>query len=162
MVHSLGITRSILEKLCIYRTIAHAVSLLTDPYFDYEHSWDGNNYSLQDSQGGKSTISFFKGLVVGAFRNENLPQDFKSAVSLLEGADEKFIELAKSEAFEYLLDDLNGEVQPFVMTTFWGEEEIFSNDSLDDFNLKSNNLLDFIFWNEKNRRGIWKKVMNFL
>ncbi|MGG4154302.1 hypothetical protein [Peribacillus muralis] len=43
---------------CILASIAHAIMVTEYPDFFYEHSWDDNNYNVQDGQGTRGTISF--------------------------------------------------------------------------------------------------------
>ncbi|MCL2114583.1 MAG: hypothetical protein FWH31_11680 [Streptococcaceae bacterium] len=169
MVYSLGITRIDLQKSCLYASISHAISLLKYPELDYEQSWDGINYNQVNGQGARGTISFSEGVVVGAFRNENLHQSYKPADTYLEGADEKTKMLAKNETFLYLLDDLslyvsdkgNTDIKPVITTAFWGDDEIFSNDTVEDFELHSDNLLDFAFSNEEKQKEYWKEYYEF-
>lgn len=40
------------------------------PDLSSEHSWDGMNYNVQDSSGGRGTITFDGSYCVGAFRVE--------------------------------------------------------------------------------------------
>lgn len=52
----LQMTFNELYERCIYSSIAHAVANLRFPFFSYEQSWDGDNFSFKpDSEG---TISF--------------------------------------------------------------------------------------------------------
>jgi len=55
---------------CILVTIAHAISSACYPEFLYEHSWDGINYSVQDSARARGTITFHEDYCVGAFRDD--------------------------------------------------------------------------------------------
>ena len=55
---------------CILSGIAHAIAVAKFPEISYEHSWDGINYNIQNSEGIRGTITFGKKLCVAAFRNE--------------------------------------------------------------------------------------------
>ena len=46
MKTKLNITCDELYDNCIYSSIAHAVANLKNPFFSYEQSWDGINYSF--------------------------------------------------------------------------------------------------------------------
>ncbi|MDR0299530.1 MAG: hypothetical protein LBI13_05540 [Streptococcaceae bacterium] len=170
MVYPLKITKTNLQNFCLYASIAHAISLLKYPEFDYEQSWDGVNYSQVNGQGARGTISFSEKIVVGAFRNENLHQSYKPADNYLVGADEKFKKLAEDETFLYLLDDVSlyvpkkikTDIKPVITTAFWGDNDgIFSNDSIEDFKLRSDGLLDFVFLDIKSQREYWKETYEF-
>ncbi|SFH40308.1 hypothetical protein SAMN04487776_1133 [Priestia megaterium] len=56
---------------CMLSSIAHAISVAQYPEFANEQSWDGDNYSMQDSQGGRGTITFNQHYCVAAFRDDN-------------------------------------------------------------------------------------------
>ena len=51
--YKLHIDREQLWKGCVLNSIAHAINVAHCPDFSHESSWDGFNYSMQDSQGGQ-------------------------------------------------------------------------------------------------------------
>ncbi|GAB2024487.1 hypothetical protein [Lactovum odontotermitis] len=165
MTYLLNIQRMNLKTACLYAIIAHAISLLKNPELDYEQSWDGINYSQVNGQGARGTVSFSEQIVVGVFRNENLHQSYRPAENYIAGADKKFEELAENETFQYLLDDLSHyspgsgkkEIKPVITTAFWGEDELLSNDTVAEFKLHSDGLLDFAFLNQKEQKEYWKE-----
>ncbi len=120
---------------CILATIAHAIMVARYPELSNEHSWDGINYSLQDSAGMRGTITFQnENMCVGAFRNDEstrLQGNFKSAEHYFQGAPEEIITIAKAESLQYLLEIVQGNTIPLITTAFWGiGNEIFSTDSI--------------------------------
>jgi len=116
---------------CMLSSIAHAISVAQYPEFANEHSWDGDNYSTQDSQGGRGTITFNQHYCVAAFRDDNSSRigKHKNALEYLKEAPEEIQKLAESEALQYLLDDIDGSIIPVITTAFWCiEEEVYSQD----------------------------------
>lgn len=132
---------------CILAGIAHAIMVAHYPSIANEHSWDGLNYSVQDSAGTRGTVTFSDDLCVGAFRNDKSDraraENLKYAVEYLWNAPPDIIELAEKETFMYLLDYLDGGLQPFITTAFWGNEKgLKINDTFDDFIEYGGRLLD--------------------
>lgn len=118
---------------CILASVAHAIMVAHYPELSYEHSWDGDNYSVVDDSGGRGTITFKDNYFVGAFRNENFPRiDISTAIDFFTGAPKDIIELAKNETLEYLLEeDEDGTISPFITTGIWGDNDtITSNDNI--------------------------------
>lgn len=163
MPYNFNLTKEATHSRVLYSSIAHAVSLSKYPELSYEQSWDGNNFSIQDGSGVRGTISFTDELIVGAFRSDRMIERNKvEASSYLKGASSQIISYAENETFRYLLDNVNDVVAPSVTTVFFGEnEEIYSTDSLDDFKLLTDNLVDFLFLNEKENRNYWIEQYEF-
>ncbi|MDE7293147.1 MAG: hypothetical protein K2N72_01855 [Oscillospiraceae bacterium] len=115
------ITVEDLYQRCIYAAIAHGIMNGKFPDFSAEQSWDGSNYSFQDFCGVRGTVSFCDKGFVCLFRNDrNFIIGAENICStLLKGADEKILGLARNEAMLYLLDDNNGTVAPAASAAFW-------------------------------------------
>lgn len=126
-----------LRNGCILASIAHAIMVLDYPQLDYEQSWDGNNYSIQDGEGCRGTISFASSFCVGAFRNDKNPPISYS--KYLENIPTNVKLLAESDALQYLLENLNNNVVPVVTHMFWGNETMVTiennSDELDKLGL---------------------------
>ncbi|MFC3746072.1 hypothetical protein [Paenibacillus sp. GCM10012306] len=147
---------------CTFAAIAHAIMVAHFPKSSNEHSWDGMNYSVQDSMGTRGTITFSPNYVVAAFRNDKSERvsanKFAEAINYFHGAPIEVIELAKSETLQYLLDDIDGNVKPLITTAFWGTSiKSYSLDSLEELNdhgafLLENQLMDF-----ENSLESWKE-----
>lgn len=93
------------------------------------------NYSIQNSEGIRGTITFAKDNCVAVFRNENSERLDKN-ISYLEyfkNAPVDVLRLAETEVLQYLLENVNENSQPVITTAFWGNEVIKSDDKLDDF-----------------------------
>lgn len=58
--YKLHIDREQLWKGCVLNSIAHAINVAHCPDFSHESSWDGFNYSMQDSQGDKGQLRFIR------------------------------------------------------------------------------------------------------
>ncbi len=92
----------------ILMSIAHAIFIADAPELAYENSWEGCNYSLNNSQGSRGTITFDSNFYVAVFRNDAVGTDGISANEYLTHAPKEIIELAEKEAFQYMLDEVNG------------------------------------------------------
>lgn len=123
---------------CILAGIAHAMMIAHYPIVANEHSWDGCNYSVQDSAGSRGTVTFSEKYCVGAFRNENTkratPQGYKIAAEYLWNTPIDILKAAQDGALQYLLDFMDDGAVPVITTAFWGDDKGFHiNDTYDDF-----------------------------
>lgn len=118
-----------LTKGSILVTIAHALSLANGTDFSHELSWDGPNYSRQDSQGTRGTITFAGSSLVGVFRDdhsERAPWRSRGNYRLddfFTGIDEQLLALARTGALQYVFDEYNEEVGPIITAAFWSKGE---------------------------------------
>ncbi|EJR94364.1 hypothetical protein IKG_04872 [Bacillus cereus VD200] len=69
--YKLHIDREQLWKGCVLKSIAHAINVAHCPDFSHESSWDGFNYSMQDSQGGQGTITFHPNYTIVCLQDVN-------------------------------------------------------------------------------------------
>lgn len=146
---------------CILASIAHAIMVAHYPDFANEHSWDGMNYSTQDSEGARATITFRDNYYVGAIRDDN-SERLSEKTKLLKyteyfnEASQEIKQLAEQEALQYLLEDVDGTTTPLITTAFWGNEyETVSNDKYDDFNQNGGFLLERQVMNLENSIESW-------
>ena len=116
---------------CVFAAIVHAVTAGEYPELNYEHSWDGINYCMNDSQGCRATITFHPDYIIAVFQdmskydfNMDLRMDIQE---LLTEMPEDILELARAEALQYVLEDINGEIQPVITAAFWGTWEGLSS-----------------------------------
>ena len=92
---------------------------------DYELSWDGPNYSRQDSQGTYGTITFAEDGLVGVFRDEHSPRAPRHSeaeydlAQRLSGMPSDLVALAEREALQYVFDEYQGQVGPIITAAFW-------------------------------------------
>lgn len=148
-INQIAIDPKGLYEGCLLAAIAHAVTVGEYPELNYEHSWDGINYSMNDSQGCRGTISFDEHWIVAAFRDENVLNECKDASEFFKGAESGIKKLAEKETLQYLLADVNGVAKPVITTAFWGSwDTLYSCQSLDDFisnggHILSNQLREF-------------------
>lgn len=120
---------------CILSSIAHAVSVAEYPELANEHSWDGFNYNIQDNSGGRGTLTFHSKYLVAAFRDDNGEriENSQDALMYFQDAPSEVKEIATTETLQYLLDDLDGQLQPSITTAFWSVgDKIYSQDDLSD------------------------------
>ncbi len=140
-----GITSKELYNYCLLRGISHAMWNGIFYELCYESSWDSYNYSMNNSQGSRGTITFKNNNVFGAFRNDdvdnivNLEDDLKIVPSDL-------IQVAKTEALQYLLNNNeNGETVPIITTFLWYVgEKIYLSHSEDEFQELSGGFLEYM------------------
>lgn len=131
---------------CMLATISHAVMVGEYPELSSEHSWDGINYNIQDLAGCKGTITFFNDSFVGVFQSashiniENY--SLENVSELLKDADEDIVRIAKEEALQYVLEDVNGDVIPVISAVFWGiDNQIYGSFSYDEIMEKGGYIL---------------------
>ena len=114
----------------VLATIAHAIGMAADPLLSYELSWDGPNYSRQDSQGTRGTLTFTPVAVVAVFRDDNSPRapwNMDGEYHLetyFRGIPEDLMLLAYSETLQYMLEEYGGETSPIVTAAFWLQKDI--------------------------------------
>lgn len=130
---------------CILAGIAHAIMVAHYPEMANEQSWDGLNYSVQDSMGQRGTVSFRGSQCVAAFRNDKSERVSKviEASKFFQGANEEILNLANSEALQYLLDEIDGNTMPFITTAFWGDYDLYSNDTIEELICNGGSLLEY-------------------
>lgn len=119
--------RSQLWQGAILHTIAHAIFVASNPMLAHELSWDGSNYSRQDSQGSRGTVTFGTDCVVGAFFDEH---SFRSPYqqssdydwhTLFASAPLDLRTLAEKEALQYVLDEYKGNTMPVITAALWSD-----------------------------------------
>lgn len=162
-LHRILLEKEQLWKGCILASIAHAIIVAHFPDESNEHSWDGFNYSVQDSAGSRGTITFSKDYYVAAFRDDNSERlnkkiDINEYKSYFNGAPNALVELANKEALQYLLDEVNGNVVPLKTTAFWGnEKETFSNDTFEKIHNNGGFLIDRQLLDIEDAFNSWKE-----
>jgi len=133
--YKLHIDKEGLWNGCILKSIADAIFVAHAPDFAHESSWDGINYSMQDSQGGQGTITFHPKYTIVCLQDVNSERidDWIDAANYFEGAPLEVIEIAKEEALQYVLEEVEGETVPFITTAFWIEDSgAYSIDSFEE------------------------------
>lgn len=122
-----------LYKACILSSLTHAVAVGMYPELNYEHSWDKINYSMNDSEGCRATITFHKDYIIAVFQDSRCVNANINALDFFEGAPQEIIELAKKETLQYVLDNVEGLVKPVISSAFWGDwEALYSISSFDE------------------------------
>jgi hypothetical protein len=134
---------SLIRDNAVLTAIAHAVSTLKFPDFSFTHSWDGSNYSVNNAQGARGTVSFLDGeelSMVGAFFDESCAKNpFSNGGEMFTSLLERELptslkDLASQEAFMYLLQEWNGGTVPIVTALCWGTGvDVSCCDSIDEF-----------------------------
>ncbi|MEJ9115911.1 hypothetical protein LAV76_24410 [Bacillus paramobilis] len=133
--YKLHIDKEQLWKGCILKSIANAIFVAHAPDFSHESSWDGFNYSMQDSQGGRGTITFHPDYTIVCLQDVNSERidEWIDAANYFEGAPSEVIDIAKEEALQYVLEEVEGETVPFITAAFWIEESgAYSIDSFEE------------------------------
>ncbi|HHK5536779.1 TPA: hypothetical protein ACQUHH_005320 [Bacillus mobilis] len=133
--YKLHINREQLWKGCILKSIANAIFVAHAPDFSHESSWDGCNYNMQDTQGGRGTITFHPNYTIVCLQDVNSERidEWIDAKNYFEGAPSEVIDIAKEEALQYVLEEVEGETVPFITTAFWIEDSgAYSIDSFEE------------------------------
>ena len=122
-----------LYRGCMHAALAHAIAVGIYPEMDYEHSWDGMNYNMNNGQGCRATITFHSQYIVGVFQDVSAYCGYKDARIFFEGASNDIIDVANAEALQYVLDDVQGETKPLITAAFWGSwKQLFSNQTISE------------------------------
>ena len=116
------VTKDVLFSGCLVASIAHAIMTNVYPELSYEQSWDGMNYSIQDSSGLRGTISFTTDYCVGAVRNDRGILFIGEETRLLmKGFPDAVLQKAKTDTLDYLLLEKHGVIQPCITSMFWAD-----------------------------------------
>lgn len=119
---------------CIFMSVAHAVTVGEYPELNYEHSWDNINYCMNNSQGCRGTITFDKKYIIAVFQDLKARKPYQDAMNYFKGAPEVIVELAKTEALQYVLENIDGKTTPYITAAFWGTwDELYSTLEYDEF-----------------------------
>lgn len=143
------ITKTDIYRGCMIASISHAIMTNIYPELSYEQSWDGVNYSIQNSSGLRGTITFDNEFCVVAIRNEmsNHVVGEKGIQEYMRSFPLNVLQIAHEETLQYLLLEMNGVVSPYISSMFWVDaaglhyEEKFSNVIKEDFALLENIVL---------------------
>ena len=118
---------------CMFAAIIHAVLVGEYPEVNHEHSWDGFNYSMNNSQGCRATITFHPQCVIAVFQDSQKINLSKNVYDYINNMPKDILKIAEEEALLYVLDNINGETKPVITAAFWGTwDELYSNQSWDD------------------------------
>lgn len=102
--------------------IGHAIMTAHYPELAHEHSWDGQSYSAQDSQGTRCTVTFSGDRCIAGFRDDRINRNgLTRALEFFRGASPEILQLAESETLQYLLELIDGRPTPSITAAFWIE-----------------------------------------
>lgn len=143
------VTKTDIYRGCLIASISHAIMTNVYPELSYEQSWDGANYSIQNSSGMRGTITFENDFCVGAIRNERSSSIVGGEFiqECMRSFPSNVICKAYEETLQYLLLEKDGIVAPYVTSVFWADyyalyyEEKFIDSIKEDFALFENILL---------------------
>lgn len=131
-----------LYKGCIFCSVAHAVTAGEYPELNYEHSWDGLNYCMNNSKGCRGTITFGKKYIVAVFQDKSAKIPYRDAMEYFKGAPKAIVELAEAESLLYVLENMDGGTKPCITAAFWGTwEELYSTLTYDEIMKNSAHIL---------------------
>ena len=109
-----------LHEGCLQAAITHAVAVGLFPELNYEHSWDSMNYCMNDSQGCRATITFHDKYIIAVFQDIHKLDWKRNALDFFIDAPDELIKIAKDEALQYVLQEVDGEIKPIITAAFWG------------------------------------------
>jgi len=117
----MNITYEQLFSGCLLSSIAHAIMTNAYPELSYEQSWDGNNYSIQDGNGRRATISFLDNCCIGAVSSEHgtTIQGLGAIKECLLDFPADLQLVAETETLQYLLVEHDNMIIPSVTSLFW-------------------------------------------
>jgi len=142
---------------CIQAAVAHAVAVGMYPELNYEHSWDGINYCINDSGGCKAAITFHKEYIVAVFQDIHSADKALDALSFFDGASREIISLAKNEALQYMLEDVEGLIKPVITAAFWGTwSRLYSTGNLNDIIENGGHIIDFQLQSYGDAMDAWR------
>ena len=123
----MNITKKRLYQGCLIASLSHAIMTNIYPELAYEQSWDDNNYSIQDSQGLRGTITFESDYCIGAFRNDNsiFAGNANFPDIILSDFPSDIIDNARKETLQYMLIEDAGIVFPSITSFFWADNTTF-------------------------------------
>jgi len=128
-----------LYENCLLAAAEHALYVLKHPFFAYEQSWDGNNYSFAIGT-VRGTISFDleNDIFAGAVRQDDSARcklyPDHDTMTYFEQAPDNVKALAEQETIQYLFDEVDGVEKSMITAAFWGVDgELFIPDAPDDF-----------------------------
>ena len=156
----MNITRLMIFKGCLIASIAHAIMTNIYPELSYEQSWDGSNYSIQNTSGIRGTITFESDYCIGAIRDDSsdciVSEDgigkYMSDFPL------KIVRKAYDETLQYLLLDTNGYITPCITSIFYADDtDIYFDTNLNE-NIKSDfALFEGVILSEEKAIDLWKE-----
>lgn len=118
---------------CLFAAVIHAIMVGEYPELNYEHSWDGFNYSMNNSQGCVGTVTFHPQYIAAVFRDNSKIIPGKSAYDYLYDIPGTIMQVAESETLQYVLEDVGGEAKPVITAAFWGTwEELTGSQAWDE------------------------------
>lgn len=118
---------------CLFAAIVHAIMVGEYPELNYEHSWDGFNYSMNNSQGCRGTVTFHPQYIAAVFQDNSKIIPDKDAYDYLYDMPDNILRVAESEALQYVLENMDGEIKPVITSAFWGTwEELTGSQGWDD------------------------------
>jgi hypothetical protein len=117
-----------LHEGCVLATIAHAVASLSYPELAAEQSWTGPSYNVQDSAGTLGTITFHAAGIFGAFFDVRSSRAARAneVTAHLDDTPEPLL-VARDETLQFLLQDVDGRVQPVITSAFWSEADLLAS-----------------------------------
>lgn len=146
----------------VYSSIAHAIFVLAHPFFDYEQSWDGLNYSfISDTSRGVVSFDKHNRVAVGAVRNEagNRMMQYAnvSAMNCFRSAPKTVLTLAEQETLEYMYCMIGRKKKKMITSACWLTDDFLcSDDSEEDFIKQGGEFLIEVLFSE-NLREHWKE-----
>lgn len=150
---------STLYERCVMASIVHAIMVGKYNLLASEQSWDGINYNFQNTEGVRGVISFAEGKYICAIQNN---EEYDESVEqhtaeILNGANEKIVNLAKEEALQYMLVNYNGNLVPFVTAAFWGIGDVnYSNQSEEQLIKSSEKTIMPFLYSDDDAKKYWK------
>lgn len=157
-----NMTPGTVYERCILAAAFHGVANGKFPMLAAEQSWEWGhikNYSFQDLEGIRGTMSFKDDHFVCMLRNERsfISGEKRLLQEFFRGADEDIRRLAAEETMQYLLTDMGGKTVPSASAAFYGSgADIFSRQTEDEILAISENVIAPYICSESEAAAHWK------
>lgn len=111
---------------CFVASLAHAIMTNVYPELSYEISWDRHNFSFNNSNGVRGTLTFNESVCIVAIRNTSaIAYNGHKILELISEFPVSIIEECKKETLEFLLVEEKEGVYPSVTSIFWCNDKEF-------------------------------------
>ncbi|HAM63656.1 MAG: hypothetical protein A2Y20_07955 [Firmicutes bacterium GWF2_51_9] len=149
---------------CILDTVVHALQNCIYPYFDYEKSWSNSNFSINNSEGVRATITFYNNVVLIGIRDESLENHFgfSDDNDLVRNAPDMIKRIANDYTLQYLLVDENNKTLPAITAFLWiTDAKAVSKQKLSDLLVSGYKSISYIFLSIDELIEYWRERYEF-
>jgi hypothetical protein len=151
---------SMIKENCILDTIVHALQNCIYPDFDYEKSWSKSNFSINNSEDTRATITYDDSYIVVGVRNDRLENYFGNSDDnyLVNLAPQQIKDIANKQTLQYLLIDKNNSQVPAISAFLWiTDGKAFSQQSYSDLMKSGVETIAYLLFDKDKLMDYWKE-----